>query len=559
MALYVLVISVLLATVAIIWRMRYPKLYPGIPYNLESARRFTGDIPELASAIGATGEICVSLFQVTTQKLGTPVAQLLSPGARKPLIMVDDPREVEDIILRRGKEFDKAALSVQMFSPMFPHAILSSFTTPELKAQKRLWADIMSVDFHRRAVAPIVHKAIMQLLDLWRLKASTTYRDEAFEASDDCHNVALDVIWGTITGDALGMVEYNIRKQQNQVAGESLPRGAFIKKETAYLAETFGGNAGSPFSAILHAIHKMTPRYRAFKALVDGEIETIWRNALERFKRLDSRNLESGEYDICMTDFVLRRQHLEAAKTGNPVPDPVKDPVMRDEILAHMIAGYDSSANNMSWFVKFMEMFPAAQAELRAALRKAFPGPELPSIDAVLETSVPYLDATCEETFRFAHASGGNYRQAMVDTEILGYKIPKGATLFLSFQTMSPEFPIDENKRAPTCRAALEKSGDRMQGGAGRNLDTFNPRRWLDFNKSGDETFNPYALPMNGFGGGYRGCPGRKLAHVELRVFMVYTILAFEFLEVSENLKSTKAKEVLFREPAMSYVRLKSL
>ncbi|KAK8076195.1 hypothetical protein PG994_003467 [Apiospora phragmitis] len=145
-------IALLALTMA--WREWYPTPYPGIPYNKESAHRITGDIPDLVSVIQRTNESSDAIFTITTQKLGTPVVQLLFLGLRKPLIVLEDPQEIEDIVLRRNKEFDKATMA------------------------KRLWADVISADFLYKTAAPNIYKATLELLDLWRLKLTTTYKGE---------------------------------------------------------------------------------------------------------------------------------------------------------------------------------------------------------------------------------------------------------------------------------------------------------------------------------------------------------------------------------------------
>ncbi len=70
------------------------------------------------------------------------------------MIVLEDPREIEDILVRRNKEFDKSSTAIDTMGPIFPLGTLSQRTTPELKAQKRLWADVMSNDFLHTAVAP---------------------------------------------------------------------------------------------------------------------------------------------------------------------------------------------------------------------------------------------------------------------------------------------------------------------------------------------------------------------------------------------------------------------
>lgn len=115
-----------------LFRKLYPKPYPGIPYNKKSANRITGDIPDLIPLLKATNEFSDPLFTVTTQKLGTPIAQFLFPGIRNPFIVLEDPREIEDILMRRNKEFDVAPMAVEMYGPMFPNAMVAQYSTPEL-------------------------------------------------------------------------------------------------------------------------------------------------------------------------------------------------------------------------------------------------------------------------------------------------------------------------------------------------------------------------------------------------------------------------------------------
>ncbi len=158
-----------------------------------------------------------------------------------------------------------------------------------------------------------------------------------------------------------------------------------------------------------------------------------------------------------------------------------------------------------------MEAYPAVQSELRAVLKAAFPGPELPSVNQILDTDIPYLDAACEESLRLAGTSKGNVRQAVVDAEVLGCKIPKGAEVLLNLHVNRAPPPTDESKRSPSSQAAIEKHGNCFSGAAGRDLGNLEPRRWLVKDEvTGKERFNAYAVPSLAFGGGYRGCFGKR-------------------------------------------------
>ncbi|KAH8898415.1 hypothetical protein GQ53DRAFT_791393 [Thozetella sp. PMI_491] len=240
----------------------YPKPYPGIPYNLHSTNSLTGDLPDLVPAIKAANGYSTAIFSITNGKLREPIAQLLFPALRKPLITLEDPREIKDILLRRNREFDKASIH----------------TTPELKAQQRLWADVMN-------------KATLDLIELWRLKASFVCRDQTFHQP--------------------GLARYEIRKLQSQVAGDKeyeklpQPRGAFMKKEVNCIADIVARNANST-----------VPGW--FKRVVHTQIEPVKGRAVDRVQRLELGKLEAEEGDTCMMDLVLRRLVLEAKKGKQP-------------------------------------------------------------------------------------------------------------------------------------------------------------------------------------------------------------------------------------------------
>lgn len=159
-----------------------------------------------------------------------------------------------------------------------------------------------------------------------------------------------------------------------------------------------------------------------------------------------------------------------------------------------------------------MEAYPAVQTELREVLEAAFPGPDLPTVGDILATDIPYLDGMVEESFRFAGVAKASLRQALVDTEILGYKIPKGAEIIMNFHIDRAPVPVDESKRSSGSRAAVARVGDGLQSDAGRDLDRFEPRRWLVKDEvTGKVTFNAHALPSLALGGGYRGCFGKQI------------------------------------------------
>ncbi|KAI0018956.1 cytochrome P450 [Xylariomycetidae sp. FL0641] len=573
-------------------RMLLPKPYPGIPYNAASARRISGDLPELAAAIRATGEVTESMRAVTARRLGVPVAQVLFPGTRRPLVVLDDAREAEDLVARRNREFDKAPASVDLMAALFPRGSLSQYTTPALRRQKREWADVMGAGFLRTAVAPNVHAAARELVAYWRLKAvnnnnnnnnnstTSTHGDhQPFDCLEDLKNCMLDAVWVALIGDRPGILQYETRKLQRRLAGATgnrgeaeqeedekeeapPPRGVFLREEVAYISDVVARGASAPLPRWFAWAETWTPRYRRFRAAVAGEVGAAMRRAVARFQRLGVRQLEADadRLDSCMLDLVLRRHVLEAKKAGRAPTDPTEDQSLLDETFVMLVGGHDSTSFALTWFIKLMEAFPSQQAELRRRLQEVFPGPELPSVDDILGTDFPYLDAACEEGLRLGGTVSGSLRQALVDTEILGHRIPKGAEILMTFWIHRESAVPDESTRSVSSRHAAEKKGDGLQGSAGRDLGVFEARRWLAVDEeTGQEKFNPCALPSIIFGGGYRGCPGRKLATMQYRIFVVMLMLSFEFLELPPELRTLRGREKIFREPQKPYARIRVL
>ena len=156
------------------------------------------------------------------------------------------------------------------------------------------------------------------------------------------------------------------------------------------------------------------------------------------------------------------------------------------------------------------------QDTLHQKLQSAYPGPELPTAAEILDANISYLSAAIEELLRLSVSNGIITRQAMFDTHILGYAIPKGTDMLLNTRCLPrPPPPVPEHVRSPTSQAAFERIGRRgMQGESDRDLNEFEPRRWLAKDSAGSEYFNASALPSLQFGGDIRGCFGKVTSKI---------------------------------------------
>jgi len=494
----------------------FPRPLPGLPHFPESTKRIFGDGPNVKSQGRVLREPSFAMFSLN-RKLGVPLFQLLLTSLTTPAIVIDDPREVEDILLRRNKEFDRSTLTTELFSQILPHATLSQVTTPALKAQKRLWSDVMHPDFLRRVVAPNLQTAAMELVELWNLKAERA-AGEPFDVSDDFQSTALDAIWVAILGSRIGVLRHEIDKlrfgkKPNPETAATIELVRFAVDKGSRIVDA---GVASLWPAITFFIMSFTPSYRRFMRTGYVTVQKLMREACDRYHKLSEKSGDDGgddegaELDTCAMDFVLRREIMTAKKEGKPAPDPTNNPAMLQELWLLLLAGHDSTASTLMWFVKFMALNPRAQANLRDALRVAFDS-KLPTSGAILEADIPLLDATIEETIRCAATAAITTRRALVDTTILGHRIPAGANVILNLRIREEPFEVDESLRSVTSQTAQAKrTRGGFEGDSGRNLDLFEPRRWMYQDERGKDMFDAYSLPSLNFGGGFRGCFGRS-------------------------------------------------
>lgn len=225
--------------------------------------------------------------------------------------------------------------------------------------------------------------------------------------------------------------------------------------------------------------------------------------------------------------------------------------------MGFLVAGHDTTSTTISWGLKLLADNLSAQRKLRAALRSALDeanvGKRQPAADEITKTTVPYLDACIEEILRMGKTSPGPVRTAQVDTAILGHHIPKGTTVFF-MNTPDVGF-VEEEKRSETSRAAK----DRLHTAKVLDPGNFRPERWLCNSDEGQETFDSTAVPGMPFGGGPRGCYGKRLAYLELRMVLALVIWNFELQQCPSGLSSYASIDGLSHRPRSCYVRLKEV
>lgn len=124
-----------------------PKPLPNIPYNKGALRSILGDAPEVAKLVKDGGRPRVWLSQQPA-KHNSPLVQVFLAPLSKPMLILADWRESQDILLRRGKEFDRGSRNNDALRGVIAHHHIGMQTSSaRFKANRELVKDLMTPHF----------------------------------------------------------------------------------------------------------------------------------------------------------------------------------------------------------------------------------------------------------------------------------------------------------------------------------------------------------------------------------------------------------------------------
>jgi cytochrome P450 len=316
-------------------------------------------------------------------------------GVRFPLVLshlISHPDGVRHVLQEHPQNYSKG-FDYEILKTVLGDGLLTS-EGAFWKRQRRL----AQPAFHRQRIQGFVEK----------MTARSTALADAWSRGSERRDVHADLMALTLTivGDALFGAELS---QDTALVGESLDR-------ILHLFTTRG-----------RSLWALLPLWLPTPAHLDFRRNRAKLDALV-YRLIAARRASGYQGRTDLLSMLMAAQDDEAEAGAAESERSMTDQQLRDESMTMLLAGHETTANLLTWTFLALEQNPAVAGAVRE------------EIDSVLRGAPPTLadlpkltlvDRVLKESLRLYPPAWAMSRMALVDDEILGFRIPKGSHLVL--------------------------------------------------------------------------------------------------------------------------------
>jgi cytochrome P450 len=371
----------------------------------------------------------LAFFLKLTREYGNVVCYRPAP---EKAFLVNHPDYAAHILVDNSRNYSKATYTNQMFKEMVADGLLVSEGEVWLR-QRRL----MQPAFHHQrleALVSVMVEEVSEVIQRWKEFART---GEPVNMWDEMAGLTLSITTRVLFG-------VDLEARVNAV-GQAMNIGADLLEKPR------------------------RPRFRkAFQMMIEVVDEIITRRR---------------SYSVVGED-LLSRLMLAGQETG----EAMDDREIRQQVITLLLAGYETTANALTWTWYLLAQHPDSQKKLNAEARAVL-GNRSASADDL--PSLGYTRMVFEEGMRLYPPAWVLGRKALGDDRLGNYRIPAGATIAISPYTLHRHLDYWEDP------------------------DIFNPERFSP-ERSASRARNTY-IP---FGVGQRQCIGKDMALIEAPVIL---------------------------------------
>jgi cytochrome P450 len=354
---------------------------------------------------------------------------------RLPCYMFSHPDQVEEVLRSKSQHFIKDK-PLRIAASVFGRGLLTS--EGDLWRRQRRLIQPAFLGQQVRGHAPAMVEAAGRMLETWR-------DGQVRDVHADLMRATLDIVARCLFGADLG------------------ERADGVVKAVGVLSDHFL----SPlfWSTILRWLPAPSNvRFHRAVRLLDGLVYDL-------IRRGRAGGIDRG----CLLARLLEAQRHEAGR--------LTDRQLRDEMVTLLLAGHETTALALSYAFYLLATHPEAEARLVAELQEVL-GDRTPTAEDV--PRLRYAEWVIKEAMRLYPPAWGLGREAVVDCEIGGYRVPKGT------QVLTIQWIVHRDPRWYD------------------DPESFRPERWADDLER--------RLPRGAyfpFGDGPRICIGQQFAMLE--------------------------------------------
>ena len=304
------------------------------------------------------------------------------------IVFVNDPALVEEMLVTRQRAFVRDT-GAQLLRELVGEGLLTTDDPVHLQRRR-----IMAPAFHRARVAQYGEIVVAQTEAIVRAWRPGAHVDVGAEMA----RLTLAAVGGALFGTDLREGAAEIAS----VLASVTERGGTLAGLLAFATPLLGPlRAAFPNRASL-----LFPRERA-------RLEAV-------VAPLVARERAAGGSDD------LLGMMLAARDEGGRGLD---DAAIRNEICMLVLAGHETTANALTWTFALLAQHRTIEATLHAEI-DAVCGARLPDVDDLAR--MPYVAHVFDEALRLYPPAPAFARRPTAEIELGGYRIPKGASIFVS-------------------------------------------------------------------------------------------------------------------------------
>ncbi|CRG91287.1 hypothetical protein PISL3812_08335 [Talaromyces islandicus] len=409
--------------------------------------------------------------------------------------LTQEPDHIKAVLTGNFADFGKGKVFHDLWSPFLGDSI---FTT-----DGKSWSN------SRQLIRPMFIKDRISDLEIFERRTQVMMGlfgqpGQTFDIMDLFYRMTLDVTTEFLLG-------HGIQSLEN-------PKAEFVKAFTDVQRKQMT-------LTVLQPIHQLVPKgeyHRGIKTINDFVVPFVQ----------EALNLPPEELE--------KRSRSEKSFTFlHSLANFTRDPkVIRDQVVAVLLAGRDTTAATLSWFIYEISRYPEIVQKLREEILATVGPTCAPSYDDL--KNMTYLKHAINETLRLYPAVPFNVRFALSDTTLpsgggpngdLPLPVLKGDGVIYSTLAMQ--------RRADLYPPASEKSAD---------PEIFSPERW--------ESWQPKAWQYIPFNGGPRICIGQNFALAEIGYTIVRIMQRYDRVEYVGQWEDQFHKAEIVGTPGMG-VRVK--